>query len=256
MQARQVIIPLLLSALPAAARADVQGSGRVVDQNRQVAEFSRVQVASGIQARIEPGPRSLSLRGDDNLLALVRTEVKNGTLLIGFEPHSSVHMEKPVVASIRAPRLDGLGASGGSEIDSSVPTGDELRLEASGGSHIRVAKGLTPRRLEIQASGGSQVDVSGAEASAMKVHGSGGAVLQLAGRATDAELHFSGGTVVKAGALTVETLEVHGSGGGEASLRANKAVRGALSGGTSLRIGQTGATVEVTTSGGAEVIRR
>ena len=55
----------------------VSGSGNVVEQSRNVGDFSSVHVASGIQVKIEPGrPGPIVLRGEDNILPLVKTDVE------------------------------------------------------------------------------------------------------------------------------------------------------------------------------------
>src|SRR5262245_16349492 len=214
------------------ALAQVQGSGKVVDQSRNVTEFTGVHVSAGIQTKLSIGARSVTVRGDANVVPLVRTEVRNGRLQIGFEPHTSITTRSPVEVTISAPRLDELETSGGSGIEGAIGSGDSLRIDASGGSHIYVS---TERK---------QIDA----------HGSGGAVLKLEGRADAIRLHASGGTVVKAARLSVNTVDLEGSGGADLSIDANGLVRGSLSGGSTARVGSR-ARVEVQTSGGSEVLR-
>jgi len=249
-----LIAMLLLPALPVCA-AEVTGSGRVVEQTRTVADFSSIEVASGIQVRVENGPKSgLTLRGEDNILPHVRTDVSGSTLQIGFERGLSVHTQVGVVVSMRAPRLDGIGASGGSEVQAGTQSGESLELRASGGAHIRLSAAVKPRKLQLQASGGSEIAAESIDAGTVTARGAGGAVLRLAGRAQQLQLEFLGGTVVRASGLTVQALTVDGSGGGVAKLRVTGSVRGALSGGATLHVGP-GANVEVSTSGGAEVVK-
>jgi len=231
----------------------ISGSGRVVDETRAVGEFVRIQVASGIQARIEAGPRSaLALRGEDNVLPHVRTEVQGGTLRIGFEPKISVRTREPIQVALSVPSLDGLSASGGSRIDAATPSGDALALDASGGAHIRLAASVKPRQLAIQASGGAEISLDRASASALSISMSGSAVVSLAGRGDTVALEFSGGSELRAPKLTVGNLEVEGSGGGVATLHVTGSVHGSLSGGSQLHIGSQ-AAVDVHTSGGASV---
>jgi hypothetical protein len=214
------------------ALAQVQGSGRVVDQARNVPEFSGIHVSAGIQAKISIGNRSVVIRGDDNIVPLVRTEVHGGRLDIGWEPNTSHTTHSSLQVIISAPRLDDLEASGGAGIEGGVGSGDALQIDASGGSHIHVS----------------------AERKQIDAHGSGGAVLALEGKAEAARLHASGGTVVKAARLSVGNVEVEGSGGADLSVDANGTVRGSLSGGSTARVGPR-AKVEVHTSGGSEVLR-
>src|SRR5689334_1334578 len=181
---------------------DVTGSGNVAEQSRNVGDFSSVHVASGIQAKIEQGKTgTIVLRGDDNILPLVKTDVSGGTLTIGFERMTSINTRNPIMVTIRMPRADSLGVSGGSSIEASVPAGDSFKLAASGGGHIRLNAAVHPQKVPVEASGGAVIDVSSVEGDGARIDGSGAAVLKVAGRAREASLHFSGGTVIKASQL-------------------------------------------------------
>src|SRR5215470_7483749 len=108
---------LIVLAGPAARAERVNGSGRVVDETRPIGEFSRIEVSAGIQVRVDAGPRSaLGIRAEDNILPYVRTEVHNGTLVIGFQPNTSITAHVAVQVSLAVPALDGLAASGGSRL--------------------------------------------------------------------------------------------------------------------------------------------
>jgi Putative auto-transporter adhesin, head GIN domain len=240
----------------AIALLSLLAGGHIAEQSRNVGTFTGVQVAAGIQARIEAGALGpITVRGPDDVLPHLRTEVKGSQLVIGFEPGSSGHSNAPVTVAIRMPRADQLGVSGGAEIEANVPAADGLELHASGGGHIRLTAAVKPQKLVIAASGGAEITLAGTESASVQAHGSGGAVLTMAGKADSLTLDLSGGTQVHAGKLWVGSLEVHGSGGGEAEVNAGRQVRGSLSGGTTLRVAAS-AQVDVRTSGGAEVIRK
>src|SRR5262249_49698384 len=113
--------------------------GHVSDQSRNVGHFTGVQVSAGIQARIETGPDGpITVHAEDEVLPRVRTEIKGTTLFIGFEPNSHIHTQEAVKVSIRMPSANLLGVSGGAEIEGNVVAADALRLDASGGGHIRL----------------------------------------------------------------------------------------------------------------------
>lgn len=234
----------------------VNGSGNVIDETRTVADFTKIDVGAGIQVRVDAGPRSaLGVRGEDNILPHVRTEVRNGTLVIGFERDFSVRTHAPVQVVLSMPALDGLSASGGSRLDVSTPTRDSLSIASSGGAHVHIAAAVRPRALAIEASGGSDVTVDGVSTGAANISASGAATITLAGQASELVLEYSGASELRASKMRVESLEVEGSGGGVASVHVAASVRGTLSGGTQLNVGPE-AQVDVDTSGGATVRRR
>jgi len=213
---------LSLAATAAAARTD----------ERSVPEFDSVDVAGGIRATIEIGPRRpVHVEADDELLPLVETRVQDGTLHVGFKPNTRWSGDRRVVVTVQTPRLRAVGASGGSIVRATFTRADDSAVDASGGSQVR-GRGI--------------------DAAKLSVHGAGGCVLDLAGRADLMELEMSGGTQLHGRDLAVKDVDLQASGGSEGELRANGRIRGSLSGGSELHV-RGGARARVATSGGSSV---
>jgi len=201
-------------------------------EDRDVPEFDAVTVAAGIRASVEIGPRRpVRIEADDETLALVETRVEDGTLHIGFKPHSSSSGDHEVRVTIQTPQLHAIGASGGSVVRATFTRGD---------------------RSEIQASGGSEIRIRGVDAGRLSVEGSGGSVLDVQGRADALSLQMSGGTRLHGRDLSVKDAEVQASGGSQGEYRASGNLRGNLSGGSELHV-SGGARTRVATSGGSSV---
>jgi len=233
------------------AFAGVKGSGKIAREARNVGDFEAVAVHAGIDATLSVGEKSVEVSADDNILGLVRIEVIDGVLDIGFERHTTIWGTGTVAVKVRAPRLKAITASGGSHVKGEAVPHKAFRIHASGGSEVRIAP-LKVEEIELRASGGSTVALRQVDAAALSARGSGGAVLELAGRAAEAEVSFSGGTVVKGPDFGVERLRVRGSGGGEVEMRVADAVKGSLSGGSTLNV-RGNPRSQVRTSGGSEV---
>lgn len=234
------------------AGTSVRGSGRAQRETREVGSFDAVAVHSGIHAVISIGDPLVEVKADDNVLPLVVTEVKDGMLDIGFEKNTWLMSNTRVEVTVRTPKLRAVDASGGAEAKVASSTSAALTIGASGGSHVSIER-APARELQIRASGGATVDAAGLDAAELDASGSGGAVLRLKGRAAQADLSFSGGTVIKAPSLEVEKLSIQGSGGGEARVKLAQAIKGSLSGGSTLHVGGNPRT-RVSTSGGGEVV--
>lgn len=244
------VVPALLVSLAGAHRA----AATVVDETRNVSGYRGVTIGSGIVARIETGPDLVVLRGDEADLRLIRTEIKDGVLSIGWEPNRGREARGPVSALVRLQRAELLGASGGARVEATVPAAESLELSASGGSELRVLSRMAPRQLEVQVSGGARLAVASVETGDAAVALSGSARLQLAGRAAGVTLAISGGAELAGEGFAATGLHVQGSGGAVARLRVDGPVQGSLSGGA--RVHAPGATsVNVASSGGARVYR-
>jgi len=225
------------------------------DVTRKVPDFTGVQVAAGIHATVETGAFApITLRGDDAVLKTISTEVKDGTLYIGWEPNTHLSREGKVTAIVRMPRATSLGVSGGAQMEASVPAGDTFAIAASGGGTLKLTNKVTTKRFSLSVSGGSRTTLAGVDAVDMSIAISGGSRVSFGGKGGSANATLSGAAILDAEMLQVDTLSVEGSGGSRAELRATRQVSGALSGGSRVRVSKS-ADVRVSLSGGSQVDR-
>src|ERR1043165_524642 len=89
----------------------VRGSGRAATPTRPLAPFTRVELAGANRVTVHVGGRqALTVRGDDNLLELVTTEVAGGTLTIGNR--ESFSTRAPMSVDVTVPALDTVALAG------------------------------------------------------------------------------------------------------------------------------------------------
>jgi hypothetical protein len=109
------------------------GSGNRVSEDGEVPEFDRLELSASGQVRIEIGkPRSVRLELDDNLLALIETDVSNSQLTIKErEQYSSAG---GLVVTVGVPGLVYVGLSGSGDIGvAGIDTKDfEISLDGNG----------------------------------------------------------------------------------------------------------------------------
>lgn len=146
------------------------GSGNIKTEKRDVGAFSAVDVSGAYEVEIvcqkQPG---LEVEGDDNILPLVQTYVKNNTLYITSE--KSFNVKKAIKLRVTTGNLEGVSSSGASKITLDGVKNEQLVIETSGASKIDAA-GET-KTLEIESSGASKVDVRDLRAARVKVSLSG-----------------------------------------------------------------------------------
>ena len=185
---------VVLAKLAALALA-VDGSGTIKEESRYVGDFSSVSVEQGISANISVGSkRSVAVSADDNLLPLVRTEVKDGRLKIGITDRN-VKTSNPIRVNVTTPELTYVAASSGSSVTVEGTTGSTFQADGSGGAVLTVNK---------------------ANAEEMKVAASGGGRVKVSGTAKDLKLYVSGGSSVKATDVPATSVSITGSGGARA----------------------------------------
>jgi len=138
--------------------ASIQGSGVEASQTREVPAFSRVHLSGSadVIARIG-GAQALSLRGDDNLLQYVETEVRGDTLHVGMAP-GSYNFRRDLVVELSLPRLAGLAISGSGDASLDGVAGEALELSISGSGDVRAAGAV--ERLSVALSGSGDMDLA------------------------------------------------------------------------------------------------
>jgi len=212
----------------------LEGSGRIVEQKRQVAAFESVDIGLGIEATVSVGPQtSVTIEGDDNILAVLRTEVVNGRLETRLEGTSSIRPTRKIRLTITTPKLSSIDASGGARVTAQVTPTSTFSADASGGSKLEI-RGLATGEAKTSASGGSEIHLHG---SAQRI-----------------ETELSGGAELQARDVCAGTVVVEGSGGSEANVCAKNSISAELSGGSRLSVAGKPDVRQVEVSGGSRVV--
>jgi hypothetical protein len=148
----------------------VAGSGVRKTEKREVAAFTSVSLSGAYEVEIaSQQERSLELEGDDNLLPLITTEVKNNVLHVGGKQGFST--SKPIRVKITMPDIAELSSSGASSITLTDVKNEKLEIDTSGASNIN-ASGET-KTLAIDMSGASNVNTQGLRAANVSIDSSG-----------------------------------------------------------------------------------
>jgi hypothetical protein len=195
----------------------VKGSGNAKTEVRPIAGFGagpgavdvsgslRVEIAIAAEPRVE-------VSGDDNLIALVDTQVRGDVLVV--TNHGSMRPVVPLVVRIAAPRLQAIDASGATTVTlhgmrdnqmsinlqgAATLHGDgavhELTIDASGAGTLDLDR-LTAERARVTASGSATVMVNVTQALDVRVSGAG--TVSYSGNPPDVKPDVSGaGSLVK-----------------------------------------------------------
>jgi hypothetical protein len=234
----RIMLAVLLTSLAsgcglvAAGAGGVRGSGVIKEETRTVPEFTGVEIGQAIRAEVTVGPEaSVRISGDENLLPMVKTEVKDGRLVTSVEG-PGIQTVQPLTVTITTPRLDFVGAGGASRVDVAAKGAKELTVRAGGASTVRV-KGIDSDAVALGASGASRVEASG--------------------RGKRLDLEVSGASTVKAADVPFESAKVDVSGASNAEVHVAESVQGGVSGASHLKALGGPKTRSVSTSGASQV---
>ena len=186
-----------------------EGSGRIVTEERRFAGATRIELRSAEPLRVLRGdtPR-LTITGDDNLLALIRTEVEGETLIV--EARDSYRAAQPLRVEVTLPALAALSVPGGADAEVAAIDPERFVLAADGSSRIR-ARGETRELVaEINGSGETRLDELRAGVVRIRLNGEGDVHLR-AERELLAELN-GGGDIVYRGRPETVRVETNSRG--------------------------------------------
>ncbi|MEP6848807.1 MAG: head GIN domain-containing protein [Acidobacteriota bacterium] len=148
----------------------VSGSGNVVTQNRDIRNFTAIDV-SGI-FKIEAVAQKdfdVAVQADDNLMPFIKTEVRGDTLYI--ESDKRLKSSGPIIIRVSAPDFANVEASGAANISVKDLNSNELGLNSSGASKVSLQGSVN--NLIVDVSGASNIDAGDLTAKTARVDASG-----------------------------------------------------------------------------------
>ena len=190
----------------------VQGSGNLVSEKRDLRDFDGIDVGGVFQVEIVAQKDfSVEIEADDNLLPLIKTEVRGGTLTI--ETERTFSTRNTIKVRISAPNIERMEISGASNVSLVAAKTENLQIDSSGASKISVsgeagdlivdvsgagkidAENLKSERVTIDASGASSVSVYAV--TELKADASGASKIIYSGSPKELVKKISGASSVK-----------------------------------------------------------
>lgn len=212
----------------------IKASDRVEKEVRKVQSFDGIEVSSAIQIEITDGPANNTIQIDapDNVLQYIKSEVKNGVLVLRVE--NSIQLNN-------------------SSMKVTFPHQKIRYIKASGASTVKVHPTLKVEQLKIDISGASVLK-SAVMANKVIFDGSGASSVQLTGNAQDLEVDISGASNFKGQELKVANVMVECSGASTASVWAVDQLKAQASGASTVRyVKQDGLQINRSVSGASSV---
>ena len=130
------------------------GSGTVKSESRQVSGFSKVDLSGVGRATIQQtGTESLTILAEDNILPLLTSEVRDGTLELGLKRMRSINPTEPITYRLTVKSLDSVGVSGSGSVSVTGLDTPRLTVDLSGSGEIRAAGNADSQKIDISGSG-------------------------------------------------------------------------------------------------------
>ena len=140
----------------------VKGSGVAASETRAVAGFDSIEATGVGKLNLRIGDaEGVKVRADDNILPLIKTEVKDGVLTLSTK--GATLSKTDIVFEVTARRIKRLENSGTVSIDASGFNGGELSVETSGVGSIKLNGRVDSFKAELSGVGSLEADALAAD---------------------------------------------------------------------------------------------
>jgi len=189
----------------------VKGNSNVVSETRNIDEdFNSISAATGLKVEIvQSSSVKVVVEADENLMDIIKTEVKDGVLKIYSE--KNIWSAKAKNIYVQIPEITSVSASSGSSVhsESTLKTGN-FSVDTSSGSTVNLE--ISADVVRADASSGSTVRLEGSANSIMAEASSGSSIKTMELMTSDASAKVSSGASIKL--HTTNKLKARASSGG------------------------------------------
>ena len=191
----------------------VRGSGVVTSEARQISNVNSVAFTGLGEIIITQGQtEALTVEAEDNIIPQIKTEVRNGTLAIGF---NSVKWQDQVAPT--------------KGITFTLTVKDLSSIESSGLGNIQIASFKTSK-LSLKINGAGSVKITNLDASSVTSSIAGTGSINLSGKATQQTSTLSGIGSFQSGDLAAQQTSITVSGAGSATVWTTESLDVTISG--------------------------
>jgi len=229
----------------------VQGSGKKASEKRQTGEFTGVVLDGSAHVAVKIGESaSVIVEGDDNILPLITTEVKDGRLVIGSRGSYTTRLGIRVY--VTTPKLEAAILSGSGSLRTQQVESRQFEASVPGSGKIEI-DGLTADTVDASIGGSGTLKVNGLKCESLAASLGGSGSIEVSGSANLLEASIDGSGNLELGQLATHDVTVNISGSGQADVQAAGNLDAAISGSGSVRYSGNPKTVREKISGSGRV---
>lgn len=154
----------------------VKGSGNRKTEKRDLAAFKAIDTTGAYEVELTcQKPASFEIEADDNILPLIKTEVRDGVLYVTSE--KSYNPSRAVRLRLNLPELIAVSSRGAGEINVQDAKSDDLKIESAGAASIKAAGKV--KSVTISSAGAGDIDSSRLQAEKARVTVAGAASVNV-----------------------------------------------------------------------------
>ncbi len=248
-----ILATLVLSACSIGDGRTVRGSGKVVEETRTVSGVTGVDLATIGTLTIAVGDtESLRIEAEDNLMAYLETEVRNGRLSIETQDNIRLDAKRPVNYYLTVTGLEAIAISSSGDIQAPDLEAESFSINISSSGDLEMGD-LEADTLTVRISSSGNVTMGVLDANTLEVDISSSGNLDIGGgqvKTQDITISSSGNYTAQD--LASDEAEVRLSSSGSATIWVQDNLKANLSSSGDLRY-RGNPTVDATTTSSGDV---
>ncbi|WP_186434386.1 head GIN domain-containing protein [Lutibacter sp. Hel_I_33_5] len=139
----------------------VRGNGNVVTKNRTTSDYEGVSVGGSFDVILVKGKEGkITIKGEENIIPYIITEVRNGTLKIKYEKNVNVRTTRKLTVTVPYKDIDKVSLGGSGNISNEgVIKGEDVSFSLGGSGDIRV--NVDANHVKSSIGGSGNIKLSG-----------------------------------------------------------------------------------------------
>ena len=139
----------------------IKGNGDIITKTRTVNDYNKVAVAGSFDVELFKGKEgTLTIKGDENLMEYIITEVKKGTLKIKTKKGYNISTRKTIVITVPFKNINAVSLAGSGDIHSSdAIESTDLKLSLAGSGSMNVT--VSTQKLISSIAGSGSLNLKG-----------------------------------------------------------------------------------------------
>jgi len=251
MKSIRLILAILIFGIVFAACEKNKGNGQLTSETRQLASFTKVDVAGAYTVYVDHDSKSeVKIEAESNLIQYIRTEVNNGVLTI--DNSKNINPVIDIKIYVKTPDVAALFLSGSGIIDADSLVGDNAEVNISGSGIIETF--IIADQVEVKNSGSGLIRLEFADSTEiLNYSASGSGLADFTGSANSANFDISGSGNINALNLVLSVLNATISDSGNMNVNVIDNLNVDISGsGSVLYTGKPALDINITGSGTAK----
>ncbi|MBU0928385.1 MAG: DUF2807 domain-containing protein [Spirochaetes bacterium] len=249
------------------------GNGKVIQSERSVGSFSRIESAGSAEVRVRKGPSArVVVTTDENVQEYFEAKTSGDSLWLGFKPMTAIGRVTRLIVDVYLPELEAVAVSGSGDLSildsfkggsfkaaiagsGSVSGGGRLSYDSfsarlSGSGSLRLGGAYETVVASLTGSGDMELDCPSAASIDAKISGSGS--MSLSGSCDALDLSIAGSGDFDSPDFKARTAKILITGSGDAELEVAERLDARLSGSGGVEYGGR-PTVNVSVTGSGRV---